>query len=348
MSTPPLVSASPPGTPRADAGVLGTPGATILFGGDNDLLNDSHRGLRLHGGGWIDCSKQIALEADWLDLRNISEIVRAESDGTDIISRPYFNDQTNVADAELVSFPGVLAGSVTVTAHSDFQSGGARLRWNMGCEDMGCGDVLRWHLLTGYRFAQLSESLIIREELESLDPAFPGTFDLHDRFRTKNEFHGAEIGSVWRVRGDRWDCELLTRLALGSVEQTVTISGDTQIDEPLVSQLFPGGLLAQRTNSGTFRRNRFAAIPEFGVTVGYRITRNLSASLGYSLIMWRNIVRPGDQIDPTVDPRLIPEEDIDPLTPGIQLATDATRPGFAFHDTRFWAQGINFGLSYRW
>ncbi len=339
MKLPPLASASPPGTPLIDAGVLGTPGATVLFGGNNSLLNDSRWGVRVQGGGWIDCSKQIALEADYLGLRGLSQIFQAGSDGTDIISRPFINAVTGVPDAELISFPNVLAGTVTVSAKTEFNSAGARLRWNMGCEDWGCGDGLRWHLLTGYRFAELDERLVIREQLESLLPG-NGTFDLHDRFRTENEFHGAELGSVLRVRRGRWDAELLGKLALGNVRQTVAISGDTVTDNGVVTETLTGGLLAQRTNIGTYRRDRFAAIPELGVTLGYRISHGWSASLGYSLIMWRNVVRPGDQIDPTVDVRLIPPE--------IPAAPDATRPGFAFRDTHFWAQGINFGLSYRW
>jgi hypothetical protein len=340
MNTPPLVSASPPGTPLANAGVLGTPGATVLFGGNNDLLNDSRWGFRFSGGGWLDESKQIALEADYLGLRDLSQTFRASSFGTDIISRPFFNALTNVPDAELVSFPNVLAGTVTVSANSEFQSAGARLRWNMGCEDLGCGDVFRWHLLTGYRFAELEESLVIREQLLSLQPG-NGTFDLHDRFRAQNEFHGGEIGSVWRVRRDRWDCELLAKLALGNVQQTVTISGDTQTDDGLgAPQILPGGLLAQRTNSGTFRRNRFATVPELGATVGYRVGRGWSASLGYSVIFWRNVVRPGDQIDPVVNTNLIPPETVPFSGP--------LRPAFGFRETAFWAQGINFGLNYRW
>ncbi len=340
MSTPPLVSASPLGTSVADAGVLGTPGATILFGGDSSRLNDSRWGGRIQGGGWLDCSKQIALEGDWLDLRGLTEVFQASSDGSDIISRPYFNAVTQLRDAELVSYPDVLAGKVTVAAQNDFQSGGARLRWNLGCKDLGCGNVSRWHLLTGYRYSRLNEGLVIREELESLDPTNPGTFDLHDRFHTRNTFQGGEVGMVYQVQQGRLSCELLTRLALGATEQQVTISGETQTTVGGVSQTLPGGLLAQRTNSGTFQRNRFSAIPEIGLTVGYRLGRGWTANLGYSLIFWNRVVRAGDQIDPVVDPRLIPPEN--PAVP------DATRPGFAFRDSVFWAQGVNFGLSYRW
>ena len=340
MHVPPLISASPPGTALADAGVLGTPGATILFGGNERLLNSPRVGWRLQGGGWLDCDKQVGVEGDYLNLPGISERFSVASDGSDIISRPFRNALTQSNDAELVSYPGVLAGRVTVTASTEFQSAGARLRWNLDCEDLGCGDVLRWHLLTGYRYAQLNESLVIREELTSLDPLNPGSFDLHDRFRTSNQFHGAEVGSVFRLRSGRWDCELLTKLALGNVRQSVTINSDTQTDVGGVIDLLPGGLLGQRSNIGSYQRNRFAVLPEIGLTMGYRVTNRLSASLGYSLIWWYQVARPGDQIDPTVNPNLIPPEAV-PFTGPL-------RPEFRFRDDSFWAQGINLGLTYRW
>ena len=342
MSTPPLVSASPPGTDIADAGVLGTPGATVLFGGHDSLLTASRWGGRVQGGGWIDCSKQIALEGDYLGLPNLSQIYQASSDGTDIISRPFRNALTFVNDAELVSFPDVLAGRVTVIANTQFQSAGARLRWNLDCVDLGCGDVLRWNLLTGYRYAVLQESLLIREELTSLDPGNPGSFDLHDSFRTTNQFNGAEIGSVFRLRTKRWDCELLTKLALGNVRQSVTISSTTQTEVAGVIDTLPGGLLGQRTNIGNYHRDRFAVMPEIGLTLGYRVTEKLTASLGYSLIWWQKVARPGNQIDPEVNPNLIPPENVgaNPFGP--------LRPQFHFRDELFWAQGINLGLTYRW
>lgn len=340
MSAPPLASASPPGTSVDDAGVLGTPGARILFGGDSSILNDSRWGGRIQGGGWLDCSKQIALEGDWLDLRGLTENFQASSDGSDIISRPYFDAVTQMNAAELVSYPDVLAGKITVSANNDFQSGGARLRWNLGCKDLGCGNVSRWHLLTGYRYSRLNEGLVIREELESLDPQNPGTFDLHDRFLTRNTFQGGEVGMVYQAQKGRLNCELLTRLAVGATEQQVTISGDTVTDDGITTQKYQGGLLAQRTNIGTYQRNRISAIPEIGLTVGYQLGRGWTASLGYTAILWSRVVRAGDQIDRTVDPRLIPPEN--PPVP------DATRPGFTFRDSVFWAQGVNFGLSYRW
>ena len=101
---------------------------------------------------------------------------------------------------------------------------------------------------------------------------------------------------------------------------------------------FKTGLLAQSTNSGRFTRDMFSVVPEIGVNVGYQITDNLTAYVGYNFLYWTNVARPGDQIDRTIN--------ISQLSGG-NLAGPA-RPVFTPRATDFWAQGVNFGLAFRW
>ena len=101
-----------------------------------------------------------------------------------------------------------------------------------------------------------------------------------------------------------------------------------------------GGLLAQRTNIGTYERNQFTMVPELGATVGYQITRRLRATAGYSLIYMGNVVRPGDQVDLNVNPNLLPPENV-PFS-------GALRPQFHFVETDYCIQGLNFGGEFRW
>ena len=130
-------------------------------------------------------------------------------------------------------------------------------------------------------------------------------------------------------------------VAIGATQQEVSISGETTI-APLVSpaETYPSGFLAQRSNIGVYDRTVFTMIPQLNTNLGYYLTPRLRTIVGYSLIYWGSVVRPGDQIDLDVNPALLPPE-LDPFTGPL-------RPEFAFRETNFWIHGINVGLDYRW
>jgi Putative beta barrel porin-7 (BBP7) len=146
---PPLVTASPPGTPRAQAGVLGAPGTQVLFG--DEMVNDDFRsGVRITLGGWLDDCCKTGFELRGLVLDRRSDPFAAGSpDGSAIVSRPFLDARTGRQNAELVSFPGVLAGTVFVAdAESDkFWAVDllCRKNWCRNCS--GYVDVL-----AGYRY----------------------------------------------------------------------------------------------------------------------------------------------------------------------------------------------------
>lgn len=193
--------------------------------------------------------------------------------------------------------------------------------------------------LAGYRFLRLEESVLIQEDLVSLETANPGSFVLRDAFYTKNEFHGGDLGAVYEVARGPWMLELLTKVALGQNRQQVRIAGSTSITESGTTSDFTGGLLAQRTNIGTYEREEFAVVPEIGITLGYQINHSWRLLAGYSLVYFSNVVRPGDQIDLDVNPNLLPPE--------VSPFTGPLRPEFAFDETDFWMHGLNVGLEVR-
>src|SRR5262249_15009375 len=109
-----------------------------------------------------------------------------------------------------------------------------------------------------------------------------------------------------------------------------------------------GGLLALSSNSGHFERNRFAVVPEAGITVGYQVTDHLKLFAGYNFLFMSNVVRPGDQIDPVLNPHLIPN--FIKTSPGAAGGNNFPfrRPAFQFHETSFWAQGVTAGLEVKY
>jgi hypothetical protein len=130
---------------------------------------------------------------------------------------------------------------------------------------------------------------------------------------------------------------MLMKLGLGNSHCRVVVDGMTTTTAPNGGGTTTaiGGLLAQRTNIGTYEQNHFAVIPELGITLGYDLTRRLRATFGYSFLYWNRVARPGSLLDTSVSQ--LPPED----------PTGARRPAFAFSTREFWAQGMNAGLEYR-
>ncbi len=111
---------------------------------------------------------------------------------------------------------------------------------------------------------------------------------------------------------------------------TVTVAGVP----PVASA---GGLLALGGNIGHHSRDEVAVVPELDLKLAYQVTPRLKASVGYTYLYWSDVVRAGNQIDPTVNPALIP--------PAVAASVPA-RPAFAFQQSSLWVQGINLGLEF--
>jgi hypothetical protein len=330
---PPLITTSPQGTPVGQAGVLGQPGTTVLFGGQN-FSDNPRSGGRITLTGWLDDPQTIGVEGYFFGLEDISNHFSAASNGNPILARPFFNTQTGAPDAVLIAFPGTVKGSVNaVVSSTDLYGAGVDLRANVCC---GC--CYRVDLLGGYRFLHLNEGLTVSETEIGTGPNSPvpvGTrIDLTDSFGTGNDFNGGELGVDTEIRHGRCFVDLLAKAALGATNESVAINGITTSNArpPAV-----GGFLALPTNIGNFHQTRFAVVPECGLTLGYRLTDNVRVSIGYTFIYWSRVARAGNQIDLTINPTQLP--------PG--TLAGQPRPAFVFHDSDFWAQGIDLGVEVR-
>lgn len=355
MYVPPLVTTGP----SADQpGYLDTEGTTILFG-DQRINGYGRSGARFTAGAWLDACQTVGVEGDYYFVGTANTNYFASSNGDPILSRPFFDLSPTQADplqivgqnVEQVALPGSIAGSVAVDAETRFQSAGVRLLWNLCCStqcyDDDCFPMWngpggrRLDVLLGYRYARLSDSLAINEDLTSLQTAAPGTFLVNDTFQTQNVFNGAELGAVWTGYRGRWLAMLIGKLALGNVYETVSIRGSTTTTQDGATTTDTGGLLAQSTNIGDYARSQFAVMPELGTNIGFSLTPRLRVLFGYTFVYLSRVARPGDQIDLDVNSRLLPNDDRPP-------GGDMSHPKFVFQETDFWAQGINVGLDYRW
>ncbi len=338
METPPLLTSSPAGTPQNRAAILGESGTRTLFGGTG--LNDGgSAGVRTQAGFWISPQAAFGIEGEYFTLFGSGDGFTASGNGAPILGRPFFDTTNDRETSQLISFPGLANGSVGISSDTDLRSAlinarAALLPTNFGvCAP--CSDPDRVDWIVGYRHLQLDDRLSFSETIDSQVPGAPGTIRLNEQFSTENRFNGVQLGIVYEANFRRAWLESMLRVAVGSNSQRVNISGNTSITELGVTDTFSGGLLAQTSNIGSYRQNEFTMIPEIGLKLGFRITSCFHATVGYSVLYFPNVVRAGDQIDPNVNPNLIPE----PNNP----ITGSLRPRFSLVETDFWAQGISVG-----
>ena len=136
----------------------------------------------------------------------------------------------------------------------------------------------------------------------------PGTsLTSSDHFGTQNRFYGGQIGCAGGVRHGR---PVRGRYGQGRPWRHGGIGqhrgGLRRFDglsRACAVVHAPGGFFAQPgTNIGHYSQDRFAVVPEMGVNVGYDITCWARVFVGYTFMYISDVARPGNQINPTVNP----------------------------------------------
>ncbi|MGL4419503.1 MAG: BBP7 family outer membrane beta-barrel protein [Gemmataceae bacterium] len=338
---PPLITTAPPGTPRQTAGALGQPGTNVFYGGGNNYLNDFRSGFYLNAGMWLDECNRIGIQGNFFFLGEGRDnaALGAPPGSNNIVMRPFTNGQTGQPDTELVAFPNILSGSVSVDARTDVLGGGVSFVKNLCCGPCG-----RFDALVGYQYFSLTDEVVIRENLTSGPEQLnvtPGTrFLIEDRFRTTNNFHGVQLGFQGERRFGRAFIGYSASVSLGVNQQSFDISGSTTIIPPgQPGQTFPGGLLTQPSNIGHYSQSKFAVMPSVGIRLGYQLTDRLRAYVGYDFVYLSSVARAGDQIDLRVNPSQIPPRANGLVGPAV--------PAFTPRTTDFWMQGIRVGAEFR-
>ena len=335
-SLPPLVTTSLPGTAQVQAGVLGQPNTSILFG-DQLATSKLQGGGRVTAGIWLDPDHNVAAGGRFFGLGgDTTRFAANSSTGDPILGLPFFNSLLNQEDAFLVAYPGLSRGSIQAHATTNNILGAEAFTEIMMVRDT----YRRIDLVAGYQFFRLNDWLQINSNstLTAPGPLQGLHTELNDRFSTRNEFHGGELGLRGRLARGQWSLNVLGQVAIGNINQQVTIAGTTVTTGPGggAGITTPGGLLAQPTNIGEFERNKFSYIPQVIANVHYHLTPNVSVHLGYNIMWLGDIALSGDQIDQRVNPSQFA---------GGPLVGDPT-PAFAFQDREYWLQGINWGVNW--
>jgi hypothetical protein len=378
---PPLVTTGPPAAslqlvsiPRPPGmtcvavpgtqGILG-PGTVVLVG-DDRVDQGTRSGGRLTVGYQFGMSEPVCgVEVSYFQLGSRSVEFMESSAGSEILARPFFDVNLNRPNSQLVATPvpgpGVAAciqqlnGGIPVDLFAQAGSVAVELisrLWgvesNFRC-DAYCTPWVRADMLAGFRYADLDEGLNILEAIQQLPPGTQAAF-VSDRFATSNQFFGPQFGLVAEFGQGGWYLDVRGKVAVGDTRQVIDINGNQVLfpfglaaGSPVNVQ---GGLLALETNIGRFSRDRWSVVHEVGVNLEYQFTPGLRAFVGYTFLYWSKVVRPGEQVDLRVDQALIPNFTPPPLRP---LAPTGLRlPAVLFRESDFWAQGLNFGLEYRY
>jgi hypothetical protein len=346
-SLPPLVTTSPADTPQDQAGVLGQD-TTILFGGATNP--GSQAGARFTLSFSSDPCQESALEATYLFLGEKGvNFSQTSANGDPILARPFFNVDTSLQDAVQIAFPDVAINSqLSASLTNEFQSFEL-----LGREALVREGWRRIDVLYGYRYSRFAERLGISHTFTSgpdnLQVPEGTLVQGSDVFAAGNEFNGLELGISGQAQYYRWSLEGLAKIALGGTRSQATINGSTTITVPGEDAVTtPGALLAQPTNIGTYSQTNFTAIPEVGLTAGLQLTPRLKATVGYSLIYWSRVVRPGDLIDAgrvAGSPDVLVNVNPTQFSGGDLVGVPA--PQARFITTDFWTQGLSFGLDCR-
>ncbi|MFO0914752.1 MAG: BBP7 family outer membrane beta-barrel protein [Pirellulales bacterium] len=345
--SPALVTGSPAGTPIQQAGLIGAPGTRILAG-NQPLNGDVSWGGQWRGGVWLDDCRTWGLEAGVFFLDDTGDSSHwGSSDGSLIVSRPFVDAISGQNNAQLISYPGVLAGTVDVDSSTTSLWGLDVVNRFPLCCCQAPGDCdsfsnySRWDLLAGYRHFALSDQLRIEENLFPLEPTFvPGTqLNLVDQFRASNQFDGLVMGLL----GERWRNRLYGmaafRLNVGQVTRHVDINGQTTVTVPgNPTAIGTGGLYALPSNIGSYRDADWTVLPELQLRLGRRLYRRWTVFGGYQLLIWPHVARAAEQIDTVVNTELLP--------PPLPL-TGPYRPAYTGHTSTFWLQGLSLGIDCR-
>lgn len=336
---PPLATLNPSGA----APIIGTPGTQIIYGDHSDD-NESRSGARVTAGCWFGQYQDFGAEVSWFMLGSLSSHWSAASSGApgspslgvpflDVTTNPCFGTESVFP----VASPGIATGCIFVTSNSRMWGGDGDFLIN-AC----CGPNHRIDVIGGFRYLQLNEGLGIATETLLL-PGVPGiglnNLMTNDQFDADNRFFGGDVGLKSEWRFGRVFTTLKTRIAFGATHEIVNIAGTTVLTSPTHDGFAGAGHLALPSNSGRYTRDTFSVVPEVGLNVGVQLMKCLRAYVGYDVLYWSHVVRPGDHIDREINTTQVPTSG----SPFFGVA----RPAFAWNDTGFWAQGVNLGLEFR-
>ena len=333
-NAPPLLTTAP----TTVLPVNGTTDVTTVVGGANGIDSGLLPGYRFSAGKYFGPEQRVGVSGRVFGIFRNSDTTTRSGDGIDqSVGLPFFNTLIGLPDAYLVAFNNglpVATGTASVTSELDLIAAEPSMRFLVSdsCDH-------RIEMLGGYTYLRLKDSLGISST--SVD-TFTGNlipdgtvFETRDLFAAENNFHGGHIGLQSSVARKRLSLTTLTKVSIGNMHQSGSISGSTAVGlPPAVPTVTTGGIYTQQSNIGDFSRDTFAFIPEMGIKGGLAIRNNVQLTAGYTFLYISKAALAGNQIDPNLD-----------LTQA-QGGAAALQPGFNYREGSMWFQGLDLGVNW--
>jgi hypothetical protein len=333
-TAPPLVTTGPAALGPGVAGSIGQPSTQVLLGGER-MLNGLRPGLRIEAGLWSDETGRWALSHQFLYLGSRSERLVGGSDGTNVVAMPQVFPLVSPTAVfpMYVGFPGLDRGTVTASAQTNLIGGNTNLR-----RALRAGDAFRLEVLGGYRYVHLGDS--ISDSFDIVPTPTPGAVFLpggpgprvmgEDSVRTRNNFHGGQLGLSATGRVGRLTFETTAMVALGVNASELDQSRTRTIGLGAIPGAGLGGppvfpvqnLLLPDKSAYHNSTDYFAVVPEFGFKFGWQPVDHLRLTAGYNVLYLSRVRR---------------AQELYTLGPTVRDDT-----------TDFWAQGFTLGAELRY
>jgi hypothetical protein len=340
-------------------GALDQPETKILFG-NTRLDYGRMSGVQAGGGAWLDNRHIWGVETDGfiLERRTLHFQFASDANGNPLLARPV-TDLINgdlAQDALVISSPGVASGSFDVTTTSRLWGAEANVLRNLYASDR-----FRADLVVGFRYLDLQENLDLLQQSIQLPGSFApftlpdatgtpqfladgSTLTIAESFHTRNQVYAGQLGMRFEGHSGNAYVDVTTKVGFGPNHETVSIAGTTTAVQPgMAPQTVTGGLLAlPGTNIGKTTNNWFAVVPQVNLKVGYWMRDWLQLFVGYDFLYINQVARPGDVVNNNINSALVP------TSPNFGAGVGPNQPGTLFRKDDFWAQGLHFGVEFRY
>jgi hypothetical protein len=329
--TPPLVTTGPVGT----TGRIGDPGVSVVYGGNLRSRHDRFIGVRPTLGYWFDDQHDLGVEASAFFLERDSSVFSIKN-STLPLFRPYIRADDGQPDAE--QFAGLMPNGImrlgSVNVYGRKEVFGEDLRFlKQLTESTDC----HCYAVVGAKFLQFRNRLnIVATGYD--EPALNVLYGVEDDIFTYDRFYGGQLGVRVEYESGCWTLQSTVSTGLGGNEERIRAYGSRLVQTPVSIDQRPVGLYVLRTNTGDSSHWVFDAVPEFTLNLSWSPCDWVRVKAGYTLILWLNTIRAGNQIDTTLNTNQILTENF----------TGPGRPEIPWRERLFWIQGINVGLEFSW